>query len=66
MGTPIVSLPPLSASHAPTPPPSRWPALTTLLPLAKLQLVWRRLCQALRSSSYLSGQKHPALQSRLV
>ena len=28
-----VSPPPLSPSHPPTPPPSRWPALTTVAPL---------------------------------
>ena len=38
----IVSPPSLSPSHPPTPPPSRWPALTALPPLAKFQLVWRR------------------------
>ena len=62
----IVSLIPLSASHPPTPPPSRFPALTTILPLAKSQLVWRRLCQALWSSSALAGQKHTSLLSHLV
>ena len=62
----IFSLPPLSPSHPPTPPPSRWPALTTLPPLAKFQVVWRRLCEALLSSSSLAGQKHPSLLSRLV
>ena len=30
--------------HPPTPPPCRWPALITLPTLAKLQLVWGRLC----------------------
>ena len=47
--------------------PRRWPALTTLPPLAKFQFVWRRLCDALLSSS-LAGQKqkHPSLLSRLV
>ena len=60
----IVSPPSLSPSHPPT--PSRWPALTTLPPLAKFQFVWRRLCEALLSSSSLSGQKHPSLLSRLV
>ena len=30
----------------PTPPPCRWQALITLPTLAKLQLVWRRLCDA--------------------
>ena len=33
----LVSPPSLSPSHPPTPPPSRWPALTTLPPLAKFQ-----------------------------
>ena len=47
--------PPLSSSHPPTPPPSRWPALTTLAPLPKFQLVWSRLCEALRSFSSLAG-----------
>ena len=62
----IVSPPSLSPSHPPKPSPSRWPALTTLLPLAKLQLVWRRLCETLLSSSSLAGQKHPSLLSGLV
>ena len=62
----VVSPPSLSSSHPPTPTPSRWPALTTLPPLAKFQLVWRRLCEALLSSSSLAGQKHPSLLSRLV
>ena len=53
----------LSPSHPPTPPPSRWRALITLPPLAKFQLVWRRLCEALLSSS-LARQKHPFLLSR--
>ena len=57
----IVSPPSLSVS----PRPSRWPALTTLLPLAKFQHVWRRLCEALLPSS-LAGQKPPSLLSRLV
>ena len=35
-------------------------------PLVKFQVVWRRLYQALRSSSSLAGQKHPSLLSRLV
>ena len=43
----IVNPPPLSPSHLPTPPPCRWPTLTTLPPLAKFQLVWCRLCEAL-------------------
>ena len=62
----IVSSPSLSPSHSPTPLPSRWPVLTTLPPLAKFQLVWRRLCEALLSSSALAGEKHPSLLSRLV
>ena len=62
----IGSLLPLSPSHPPTPPPSRWPDLTTLPPLAEFQLVWRRLCEALLSSSSLDGQKHPSLLFRLV
>ena len=49
---------------APKPPPSRWPALT--LPLAKLQLVWRRLCEALLSSSPPAGEKHPSPLSHLL
>ena len=60
-----VSLPFPSPSTPPTPPPSRWPARTTLSSLAKFQLVWRRLCQALLSSFFLAGQKHPPLLSRL-
>ena len=44
---------------------SRWPALTTLPPFAKVQIVWRRLWEALLSSS-LAGHKHPSLPSRLV
>ena len=39
----IVSPPSLYPSHTPTPPPSRWPALTILPTLAKFRLVWRRL-----------------------
>ena len=34
--------------HSPTPPPCWWPALITLSTLAKFQLVWRRLCDALK------------------
>ena len=37
-----------------------------LTPLAKFQLVWRRLCEALLSSSPLAGQKHPPLLSHLI
>ena len=54
----VISPASFSPSHSLTPPPSRWPALTTLPPLAKFQLVWRRLCEALLSSSSLAGQKH--------
>ena len=62
----IVSPSPLSPSYPPMPPPSRWSALITLPPLAKFQLVWHRLCEALLTSSSLAGQKHPSLLSRLV
>ena len=61
----IGSVPSLSPSRPPTPPPSRWSAVTTLPPLAKFQLVWR-LCEAPPSSSSLAGQKHRSLLSRLV
>ena len=62
----LVVIPPsLSPSHPPTPSPSRWPDLTTLPPLTKFQLVRRRLCEALLSSSSLVGQKRPSLLSRL-
>ena len=60
----VVSPPSFSPSHPPPPPTSRWPALITLPPLAKFQLVWRRLCEALLCSS-LACQKHPSLLSRL-
>ena len=60
-----VSPPSLSPSHPPTPPPSRWPALTTLPPLAKFQLVWRRFREALLFSSSPAGQKHLSLLLRL-
>ena len=43
----------------------RWPALITLPPLAKFQLVWRRLYEPLLSSTSLAGQKHRSLLSRL-
>ena len=41
--------------HPPTAPSCQWPALITLPTLAKFQLVWRRLCDAVlfRSSSCL-------------
>ena len=35
----IASPPSLSSSHPPMPPPSLWPALTTLPPLAKFHLL---------------------------
>ena len=60
----VVSRPSLSPSHPSTPPPSRWLALTTLPPAAKFQLVWCRMCEALRSSSF-ARPKHPSLLSRL-
>ena len=56
----------LSPSHPVTPPPSRWPSPSSIPPLAKFQLVWRRLREALMSSSSLAGQTHPSLLSRLV
>ena len=62
----VVSPPSLSPSHPPTPPPSRWPALTTLAPLAKSQLVWRRLCEALLFSSSIASKKQPSMLSRLL
>ena len=40
--------------HPPMPRPSRCPALITLPPFAKFQLVWRRLCEALPSSSLVT------------
>ena len=62
----LVVIPPsLSPSHTQTPPPSRWPALTTFPPVAKFQLVWNRLCEALLSFSSLAGLKHPSLLSRI-
>ena len=72
----IVSSPCLSLSHPPTPPPSRWPGLTTFIPHRQVlrshqftphrQVLarWRRLCEALLSSSSLAGQKQPSLLSR--
>ena len=60
----VVSPPYLCPSQYPTPPPSRWPALITSPPLAKFQLVWRRLCEALLSS-FITRQKHPYLLSSL-
>ena len=61
----VVRSPSSSTSHPPMPPPRRWPALTYLPALAKFQLVWRRLCEALLCSSSFAGQKHPSLLSRL-
>ena len=46
-------------------PPSRWRALPTLAPLGKFQIVRRRLCEALLTSSSLAGQKHLSLLSHL-
>ena len=60
----VVSPPSLSHSIPPPPPPSRLPDLITLPPLTKFQRVWRRLCEALLSSSFLAPQKHPYLLSR--
>ena len=51
--------------HLPAPPPSRWRALIASPPLAKFQLVWRRLCEALLSSSSLARQTNPSLLSRV-
>ena len=39
--------------HPPTPPPCRWPALITSPTLAKFQLAWRRLCDAVLVPSCL-------------
>ena len=60
----LVLLPSLPSQPPPTPSPSRWPDLTTLSPLAKFQLVWCRLCEALLSSS-LARQTRPSLLSCL-
>ena len=57
----VVRPPSLSPSHPPTPPPSRWPGLTNLPPLAKFQLVWRRVCEALLSSSSLAVVRNTRL-----
>ena len=46
----------MSPSDPPTPPPSRWLALTMLPLFANFKLVWRRLCDALLPSSSLAGQ----------
>ena len=59
------SSPFLSPSHPPTPPPNRLPQLSSLPPLAKFQLVWRRLGEALLFSSSLAGGKHQSLLTRL-
>ena len=61
----VVSSPSLSPSHPPTPPPNRLPQLSSLPPLAKFQLVWRRLGEALLFSSSLAGGKHQSLLTRL-
>ena len=57
-GPPDFGPPLLSPAHPPTPPPSRWPALTTLPFFADFKLVWRRMCGALRLSSSLAGLNH--------
>ena len=65
---PNLRFPPLQTmpdEHPPMPPPSRWLAFITLPPLAKFQLVWRRLCGALLSSSSLARQAYPSLLSRV-
>ena len=58
----VVSPPSLSPPDANAKPmvSSHFPA-----PLAKFQLVWHRLCEALLSSSSLAGQKYPSLLSHL-
>ena len=61
----VGSPPSLSPSPPPTPPPSQCPTLFILPPLAKFQLVWRHLCAALLSSSWLARQKQLYLPSRL-
>ena len=50
--TPDLTTTPMASSHQFT-------------PLAKFQLVWRRLCEALLYSSSLAGQKNPSLLFRL-
>ena len=55
---PAVSPPSLSPSHPQALPPSRRPALITLPPLAKFQLVRHRLCGALLPSSSLAFPPH--------
>ena len=63
----LVSPPSLSPSHPPPSPPKPMASSHHFTPaLAKFQLVWCRLCEALLSSSSLAGQKHPSLLSRLV
>ena len=50
--------------HSMTPPLSRWPVLIILPPLAKLQLVWRRLCDVVRFPSCLfehTSVYHPSI-----
>ena len=54
-----------SPSQSPMPPPSQWPAPTTLISFAKLLLVWCLLCEALLSFP-LTGQNCSSLLSRLT
>ena len=53
----LIVSPPALSRHPTTTPPSRWLAPTTLPPLAKFQLVWRRLCEALLSSSLVRNTR---------
>ena len=60
----LVLLPSLSHTH----PDAIAKPMTSshyFTPLAKFQIIWRRLCEALLSSSSLACQKHPPLLSRL-
>ena len=61
----VVSPPSLSPSHPPMSPPSRCQLSSLYTPLAMVRLVWRRLCEAVMSSSFLIRQKHPFLLSGL-
>ena len=51
--------------HIPTPPPGRWPLLVIFPPLAKFQLVWRRLCEAPLYSFSHARQTNPSLLARV-
>ena len=53
---PTLFPPQMPEEHPPTPPPSRWPAIITLLTLATLRLVWRRLCDVVLFPSCLVEQ----------